>query len=79
MKFFEYLVRDLLLNKCEHLIRDTQHGFRNNKSILSQLLPFADKLATALILATLPSLNRTPYFPCLCPTTKNYPVKLGHI
>ena len=48
MKIFEYLIRDLILNKCEHLIRDTQHGFRNNKSCITQMLPFVDKLATAL-------------------------------
>ena len=48
MKIFEYCIRDLLLTKCEHLIKDTQHGFRKNKSCLTQLLPYVDKLATAL-------------------------------
>ena len=32
----------------DHIIRDSQHGFRANKSCLTQLLLYVDKLATAL-------------------------------
>ena len=38
MKIFEYLIRDLLLSKCKHLIKDNQHGFRSEKSCLTQLI-----------------------------------------
>ena len=36
LKIFEYCIRDLLLSKCENQIRDTQHGFRTNRSCLTQ-------------------------------------------
>ena len=48
MKIFEYCIKDLLMLKCEHLIKDNQHGFRSEKSCLTQLLPFVDKLSEAL-------------------------------
>ena len=48
MKIFEYCIRDLLINECESLLRDNQHGFRLGKSCLTQLLPFVDKLSEAL-------------------------------
>ena len=48
MKIFEYCIRDLLLEKCDLLIRDSQHGFRKNRSCLTQLIPYVDKLAVAL-------------------------------
>ena len=38
----------MLMNKCSHLIKDNQHGFRPNKSCLTQLIPFTSKLASAL-------------------------------
>ena len=48
MKIFEYCIRDLLMLKCKELLKCNQHGFRNGKSCLTQLLPFVDKLAEAL-------------------------------
>ena len=48
MKIFEYCIKDLVMLKCEDLIKDNQHGFRNGKSCLTQLIPFVDKLAEAL-------------------------------
>ena len=48
MKILEYCIKDLLMQRCEHLIKDNQHGFRSNKSCLTQLLPYVDKLSEAL-------------------------------
>ena len=48
MKVFEYCIKDLLMIKCKHLIKDNQHGFRSEKSCLTQLFPFVDKLSEAL-------------------------------
>ena len=33
---------------CPHLIKDSQHGFRVDKSCLTQLLPLIDKFAVAM-------------------------------
>ena len=48
MKIFEYLIRDMLMNKCKHLIKDNQHGFLPEKSCLTQLIPFTSDLSLAL-------------------------------
>ena len=48
MKIFEYCIKDLMLIKCQDLLKDNQHGFRNGKSCLTQLIPFVDKLSEAL-------------------------------
>ena len=48
MKILEYCIKDLLMSQCEHLIKDNQHGFRSNKSCLTQLLPYVDKLSVAM-------------------------------
>ena len=48
MKVFEYCIRDMLMSKCSHLLNDNQHGFRPQKSCLTQLIPFSSKLALAL-------------------------------
>jgi hypothetical protein len=48
MKTFEYCIKDLILIKCQDLLKDNQHGFRNGKSCLTQLIPFVDKLSEAL-------------------------------
>ena len=48
MKILEYCVKDLLMQQCEHLIKDNQHGFRTNKSCLTQLLPYVDNLSVAM-------------------------------
>ena len=48
MKIFEYLIRDMLMSKCKHLIKDNQHGFLPEKSCLTQLIPFTSDLAYAL-------------------------------
>ena len=36
------------MSKCNHLLNDNQHGFRSQKSCLTQLIPFSSKLALAL-------------------------------
>ena len=48
MKILEYCIKDLLLAKCGNLIKDKQHGFCKDKSCLTQLLPYVDKLSIAL-------------------------------
>ena len=48
MKIFEYCIRDMLMTKCDHLLNDNQHGFRPEKSCLTQLIPFSSSLALAL-------------------------------
>ena len=48
MKIFEYCIRDMLMTKCNHLLNDNQHGFRPEKSCLTQLIPFTSNLALAL-------------------------------
>ena len=48
MKVFEYCIKDLLLEKCGHLLDDSQHGFLPNKSCTTQLIPFSSDLALAL-------------------------------
>ena len=48
MKILEYLIKDLLMIKCGHLIKEFQHGFSIDKSCLTQLLPLIDKFAVAM-------------------------------
>ena len=48
MKVFEYCIRDLLMIKCKDLLKNNQHGFRQGKSCLTQLIPFVDRLSEAL-------------------------------
>ena len=48
MKIFEYIIRDILINKCEHLLDPRQHGFLRNKSCTTQMIPFSNKLAFTL-------------------------------
>ena len=48
MKIFEYFIKDLLIIKCGHILKDNQHGFRFGKSCLTQLIPFVNKLAETL-------------------------------
>ncbi len=46
VKLFETINRDKVINylECYSLILDTQHGFRNNKSFLSNILTFSNEL-----------------------------------
>ena len=48
MKILEYCIKDLLIEKCGHLIKDNQHGFSIEKSCLTQLLPIIDKFSVAM-------------------------------
>ena len=48
MKIFEYCIRDMLMSKCNHLLNNKQHGFRPERSCLTQLIPFTNSLALAL-------------------------------
>ena len=48
MKILEYCIKDLLIMKCGHLIKDNQHGFSVEKSCLTQLLPLIDKFSVAM-------------------------------
>ena len=48
MKIFEYCIKDMIILKCGHILKDNQHGFRLGKSCLTQLIPFVDNLAEAL-------------------------------
>ena len=48
MKILEYCIKDLIIEKCGHLIRDNQHGFSAGKSCLTQLLPLIDKFSVAM-------------------------------
>lgn len=45
-KLFETIVRDKMVQylECNSLIQDSQHGFRNNRSCLSNLLTFYNEL-----------------------------------
>ena len=48
MQILAQIIKDLLMYKCGRLIRDSQHGFTNDKSCLTQLLPLIDKFAVAM-------------------------------
>ena len=44
----EYIIKDLVLIQCGHLVKDFQHGFSVDKSCLTQLLPLIDKFSVAM-------------------------------
>ena len=48
MKIFEKIIRDEIMKKCEHLIKNNQHGFLPSKSCTTQMIPFTDSIAIAL-------------------------------
>ena len=48
MKVFERCIQKELLCKCRNLIDPNQHGFVNDKSCTTQLIPFIDDLAVTL-------------------------------
>ena len=48
MQILEFLIKDLVLIQCGHLIKDFQHGFSVDKSCLTQLLPLVDKFSVAM-------------------------------
>ena len=47
-KTMEKIVRDELMNRCDHMIDSRQHGFLQNKSCTTQLVDFCDSLALSL-------------------------------
>ena len=48
MKVFERCIHKELLFKCGHFIDCRQHGFINNRSCTTQMIPFIDDLALTL-------------------------------
>ena len=48
MKVFERCIHKELLFKCGHFIDPRQHGFVNNRSCTTQMIPFIDNLALTL-------------------------------
>ena len=48
MKQLEKIIRSRLMDKCEHLINDAQHGFLPHKSCTTQMICFTDSLALSL-------------------------------
>ena len=48
MKVFERSIKSALYEKCKDLLDTRQHGFLNNRSCTTQMLPFTDDLALAL-------------------------------
>ena len=48
MKVFERCIQKELLCKCRNLIDPRQHGFVNDKTCTTQLIPFIDDLAVTL-------------------------------
>jgi len=48
MKVFERSIKSALYGKCAHLLDDRQHGFLNNRSCTTQMIPFTNDLALAL-------------------------------
>ena len=49
-KSFEYIKRDAVMMRLEsdHLIKESQHGFRHGRSCLSNLLSFLDKVTRCI-------------------------------
>ena len=45
MKVFERCIKTSLLSVCEEYLGPRQHGFLNNKSCVTQMIPFANDLA----------------------------------
>ena len=48
MKVFERSIKSALYEKCKDLLDDRQHGFLNNRSCTTQMIPFTNDLALAL-------------------------------
>ena len=48
MKQFENIIRKRIMEKCEHLINASQHGFLPHKSCTTQMVGFNDSLALAM-------------------------------
>ena len=48
MKIFEYMIRDLIMEKSSQFIDHRQHGFLPKKSCSTQMIPFTENLAFAL-------------------------------
>ena len=48
MKVFERCIKTALYSACEHLLDPRQHGFINNKSCTTQMVPFTNDVALAL-------------------------------
>ena len=48
MKVFERCIKTKLLSACSDLIDVRQHGFVNDRSCTTQMIPFTDNLALAL-------------------------------
>ena len=47
-KVFEKCVRDEILQHCQHLLNDSQHGFLPLRSCTTQLVPFAHDISLGL-------------------------------
>ena len=48
MKFFERCIQRELFSVCEQLLDPRQHGFVNNRSCTTQMIPFTNNLAITL-------------------------------
>ena len=48
MKLMEWIVREEVMRKCQHLISPEQHGFLPGKSCTTQMVGFADSLASSI-------------------------------
>ena len=48
MKVFERSIKSALYEKCRNLLDERQHGFLNNRSCTTQMIPFTNDLALAL-------------------------------
>ena len=48
MKTFERIIKDELLNRTEHLINNSQHGFLRNKSCTTNMVEFTDSLVLSI-------------------------------
>ena len=48
MKVFERCIKTSLLSVCEEYLDPRQHGFLNNKSCVTQMIPFANDLALTI-------------------------------
>ena len=48
MKLMEWIVKEEVMRKCQHLISPEQHGFLPGKSCTTQMVGFADGLASSI-------------------------------
>ena len=48
MKLMEWIVREEVMRKCQQLISPEQHGFLPGKSCTTQMVGFADSLASSI-------------------------------